>query len=317
MRSGNGALDPRARAIYCQLLAGQRPEIPDDVRLALVSARLIVGGRNSAVRPAEALSELLSRRLPADLAALRRLADLAEMLQGMAHGGLGNNAADVSGLGPAIELLTEPHQRGDAHRATISSAQHELMVVEGTVPAPTPAQITPDSIIRQAGVRWRGVQSITSMDDPELARRAIDDATVMGAEIRLAPPPPVWLTLADDRVAMLSTGPTPRSGVLVIRIPEMLQMLRQWFELLWSTATPMVAQPSADGAQAEADASTRLLMRLLATGLTDEAIGRLLGVSPRTIRRRVADLEAKAGASNRFQLALRAAQLGWISATPA
>lgn len=51
----------------------------------------------------------------------------------------------------------------------------------------------------------------------------------------------------------------------------------------------------------------------LAAGLKDEAIGRALGISARTVRRRVADLEARFGATNRIQLVARAATQGWVT----
>jgi hypothetical protein len=51
---------------------------------------------------------------------------------------------------------------------------------------------------------------------------------------------------------------------------------------------------------------------LLLAGMTDDAIGRQLGLARRTVVRRVHELMARAKASNRLQLILRAAQLGWI-----
>lgn len=309
-------MSPRALDIYLQLLAGRRPEIPDDVRTALVCAHLLVGGMDSAVRPTDALNDLFARRLPAALHDLGKLVELADTLQGVTRALTGQHGDDGAlESSPAIELLMETRQRGDAHRAAISGAQHELMIVEGAMPTPRPTQITPASVTRQPGARWREIHSLSSMRDPELARRALEHIPTFGVEVRLIPTPPVWLTVADDEVALISTGPTPRSGVLLVRVPEMVQMMRQWFDVLWVTATP-VSPEVGEATPEHAEASTQRLLRLLATGLTDDAIGRLLGVSPRTIRRRVAELEAVAGATNRLQLALRAAELGWVPRPP-
>lgn len=79
-------------------------------------------------------------------------------------------------------------------------------------------------------------------------------------------------------------------------------MLRQWFEVRWVKATPMTGAVATNTSQEVAAAATQNLLRLLATGRTDEAVGRLLGVSPRTIRRRVSELETAAGATNRCRL---------------
>ncbi|MQA79122.1 MAG: HTH domain-containing protein [Streptosporangiales bacterium] len=54
------------------------------------------------------------------------------------------------------------------------------------------------------------------------------------------------------------------------------------------------------------------MLELLGAGLKDDAIARTLGVSSRTVRRRVAELEDRFGAANRIQLVARAAVHGWI-----
>jgi DNA-binding NarL/FixJ family response regulator len=54
------------------------------------------------------------------------------------------------------------------------------------------------------------------------------------------------------------------------------------------------------------------LITFLAQGLTDEAIGKRLGISSRTVRRRVAEITALLGARSRFQAGARAAEAGWL-----
>ncbi|MQA05382.1 MAG: HTH domain-containing protein [Streptosporangiales bacterium] len=54
------------------------------------------------------------------------------------------------------------------------------------------------------------------------------------------------------------------------------------------------------------------MLEYLAAGMKDEAIARALGVSARTVRRRVAHLESCFGATNRIQLVARAATSGWV-----
>lgn len=49
------------------------------------------------------------------------------------------------------------------------------------------------------------------------------------------------------------------------------------------------------------------LLRLLATGLSDQAIGRRLDMSRRTVQRRVRSLMDLFGVQTRFQLGMRAA----------
>ena len=53
-------------------------------------------------------------------------------------------------------------------------------------------------------------------------------------------------------------------------------------------------------------------LRLLAHGLKDDAVARHLGVSVRTARRFIADLHERAGAASRFELGVKAKELGWL-----
>jgi DNA-binding NarL/FixJ family response regulator len=50
----------------------------------------------------------------------------------------------------------------------------------------------------------------------------------------------------------------------------------------------------------------------MATGLKDEAIARVLGVSRRTVQKHVSDTVRILGARTRFQAALLAAERGWL-----
>lgn len=77
--------------------------------------------------------------------------------------------------------------------------------------------------------------------------------------------------------------------------------------------------PVADGSAVEidddADIPTELhhqILSLLAQGYEDEMIARHLALDLRGLRGALMELAAHAGASNRFQLALRARELGWV-----
>lgn len=62
----------------------------------------------------------------------------------------------------------------------------------------------------------------------------------------------------------------------------------------------------------DAPADDRRLLTLLSAGLTDHAIARDLGVSERTVRRRITRLQAVLGGRTRFQLGVQAARRGWL-----
>ena len=56
----------------------------------------------------------------------------------------------------------------------------------------------------------------------------------------------------------------------------------------------------------------RFLLDQLAHGAKDEQIARTLGISLRTVRRRVAAILAELGVESRFQAGVEAARRGWL-----
>lgn len=134
-----------------------------------------------------------------------------------------------------------------------------------------------------------------------------------GAEIRTAPALPLRLVVSDRMVAILPIDSvTPRDGALVLRAPGLLTALVALFELVWRTARPLGAPRTASTLEiGETDAE---LLRVLATGATDESVSRHLGVSVRTVRRLVSALMQQLGAGSRFELGLRLGARGWGTA---
>ena len=57
---------------------------------------------------------------------------------------------------------------------------------------------------------------------------------------------------------------------------------------------------------------TRLLLKLMATGATDRAIARELGISERTVHRRIARLQLRLGVQSRFQLGALVSVKHWL-----
>jgi DNA-binding NarL/FixJ family response regulator len=79
---------------------------------------------------------------------------------------------------------------------------------------------------------------------------------------------------------------------------------------MWLRAMPL--HPSGDDLVPDYDEQLLELTRLLAAGMQDARIARYLGISERTVRRRVAEMLAALGVETKFQAALRARELGWI-----
>ncbi|XPP27726.1 MAG: helix-turn-helix domain-containing protein [Leucobacter sp.] len=85
------------------------------------------------------------------------------------------------------------------------------------------------------------------------------------------------------------------------RQPSTVTVLVQFFESLWTSAV---------GWQSAAEDDGDRILELLARGWTDERIAGDLGVSTRTVNRRVAELMRSVGAQSRFSLGMRIAPTG-------
>jgi hypothetical protein len=124
-----------------------------------------------------------------------------------------------------------------------------------------------------------------------------------GQQIRILPSVPMRLQLVDDELALLAE----EDMLIVVHPSALLGALSQLFESLWSRALPL---PTAQTGQPGAD---QRLISLLLAGLTDTASAQHLGVSQRTVQRRVAALLDELGVQTRFQagakLAFRDARL--------
>jgi DNA-binding CsgD family transcriptional regulator/sugar-specific transcriptional regulator TrmB len=136
--------------------------------------------------------------------------------------------------------------------------------------------------------------------------------TRLGGQVRTAPVLPPRMLIFDRKIAIIPTEPTDsKLGALRTTEYGFVSSLTMVFEQAWDSAIPL-------GTVITADADTGLtpldreLLKLLATGITDEAAGRRLGVSARTVRRQVAALMERLNATSRFEAGSKAAQRGWL-----
>ncbi len=108
-----------------------------------------------------------------------------------------------------------------------------------------------------------------------------------------------FAVFGESAVVALARWDDLASGYVVVRDPLVVRLYGAYFDACWRHAAPVPT-----GRDRTAD--TRLV-ELLELGMKDEAIARYLGVSLRTVRRRVASLMSVNGVDTRFQL-------GWVLA---
>ena len=151
--------------------------------------------------------------------------------------------------------------------------------------------------------------SATGLEDPKILSRAFR-MVEPGEQAPVLPSVPLKLLVVDGCRALLPLTASAAGGycAVVVWHSAVTEALQKLFELAWQQAAPL-GQAVDDGGLSE---SERTLTRLLAAGMKDEAVARHLGVSLRTLRRRVSELQERLGAASRFQLGMRASQRGWV-----
>ncbi|GAA2814400.1 transcriptional regulator [Streptomyces showdoensis] len=172
---------------------------------------------------------------------------------------------------------------------------------------------TEDSLATLArGVRQRVVYSRESLEHPGHLKDVIEPCIEAGEQARVLPSVPVKLLIIDEAYALVSLSIKEADVVntmLVVQPCGLLSALVALFEQCWRNALPFHGHDARPGGLAPAD---RRLLRLLAGGAGDEVIARELGISRRTLFRRLQILMARLGAANRFQMALQAQRSGWL-----
>lgn len=162
-----------------------------------------------------------------------------------------------------------------------------------------------------------GVDHQVLYDRSALARPARLEMTSRlveaGEQARVLHLAPTQIVLVDGEIALLPLVTTDSAveSAVVVRNCALLSAIRRIFEDLWRLAAPFTAAHGTQDAVQPSE-EERWILSLLASGATDDAIGRLMGFSARTAHRRVRELVARLGVETRFQAGMQAARLGWL-----
>jgi DNA-binding CsgD family transcriptional regulator len=169
-----------------------------------------------------------------------------------------------------------------------------------------------DEEVVNRGVKQRLIYQNSMRNDS----RSVEYARWMqsiGGETRYAAVVPPRIILIDGKLAVVPTShDRPARRAFVIREPPIVALLMELFELTWAAADRLEQNAPAPGDPDKPSSQERALLRLLAGGSTDEAAAKKLGVSVRTVRRIMADLMERLGATSRFEAGHRATQRDWL-----
>jgi DNA-binding CsgD family transcriptional regulator len=124
--------------------------------------------------------------------------------------------------------------------------------------------------------------------------------------VRCSPNPlPGRMVIIDEAVAVAAEqGSASRGVAMVVEEPVLVQGLLCLFEAVWAAC--IRAMPDSP------TLAERNLLERMATGSTDEAIARRLGISDRQVRRQIAHLLQRLEVSSRFAAGAEAVRRGWL-----
>ncbi|WP_052305175.1 helix-turn-helix transcriptional regulator [Stackebrandtia nassauensis] len=284
------AVDAAALPELCELLRG----------LGLIDTE--DDGTARPVDPRIGMSALLRRQQDGIERAVAAVTDLTDdFLDGQTR----------IGASPLTELVRGRHHLETTIRALITSARSEVAVLD-TPPYAAANSIEPaEEFSLESGVSNRAIYAAEVLENPELYDN-IRKMTAAGEQARMLPEVPLKLLVVDGSRALLPItleGDVSNSAVLV-HPSALTTALTALFEALWAKALPIFDPVGAT--HGPLDPEERELLGMLASGVKDEAIARRLGISNRTVSRRVNRLLERLGAANRFQAGLQAARQGWL-----
>ncbi|MFC0005491.1 HTH domain-containing protein [Micromonospora siamensis] len=255
--------------------------------------------------PDVALGDELLRHQQSLESARRRVAQLTEEYRA----GVRRHDADH-----LVEIITG----ADALRARLGRMQDEARVeVLWFCRANPLAMSGPENLgefpALARGVSYRAIYERDLLAEPA-ALADVEKAVRSGEQARVTDLLPVRLAVADRATAICPLVPDRASGeptAAVIGRSQLLDALLALFDSHWNAATPLLSGvgPTVDGGPS---ADERLLLSLFVAGVPDKSIASQLGVSRRTIQRRLADLMTLAGVDTRPGLAYQAARRGWL-----
>ncbi|GAA3448285.1 TrmB family transcriptional regulator [Dactylosporangium matsuzakiense] len=312
-------LDPAEQRVYrllVRLVVAGAADLADRAELPLAeAARLLESLRSKglarggpvfeALPPDVALGDVLLRRQRSLDSARRVVAGLTEEYRATTR----RRVADH-----LVEIVVGAAALRERVRDLQNSAQEEILWFCRVNPiAMSGPENTEESAALARGVRYRAIYERALLEMPG----ELDDiaASIRRGELaRVVDTLPVRLAIADRTVAICPLVPDRERDVgeptaALIRRGELLDALVALFEGFWERATPLLG---GDGEPGDPLGADRLLLSLFVAGFPDKSIASQLGVSKRTVQRRLERLMMMATVDTRAGLAYEAGRRGWL-----
>ncbi|MFD2767197.1 helix-turn-helix domain-containing protein [Micromonospora eburnea] len=269
-------------------------------------------GDFSAAPPAVALGALISERRDGLHTAELALVTLAEEHR-------------VAMAGRSISELIEVVTGIDSIRHRFAQVQHAARTqVRNFVTAPfvavPPGTNTMETVMMRRGVEYRVILERAALAEPGMIAETVTSLR-KGVHVRVVESLPIKLVLADDELGLvpLTVEAGSEPGAVLLHRSGLLSAMDALFEIVWRhahqlTLSALAGMADAHAAEVDADTPTELdrkILALLLAGLTDQVVAGQLGISLRTLQRRLRNLMDFAGVQSRMQLGWYAARHNW------
>ncbi|MEV3989075.1 LuxR C-terminal-related transcriptional regulator [Streptomyces sp. NPDC049837] len=199
-----------------------------------------------------------------------------------------------------------------ALQQAVRDCRSELMTIQPSGERHAYDLADPDLVAE--GVVHRTLYPHAARTNPTLWRH-VQTIERAGAQVRTLHQVPDRMVVCDRTTGYLAyRGGSGHHGAVEIRHPAVVSFLACVFEDAWERATPVSAPTARARERGIVDEVQRAVMRLLVSGLTDDAIARRLGVSRRTVAGHVAVISRSLGSKSRAQLGYLIARTGAVSA---
>ncbi|MFF3886320.1 transcriptional regulator TrmB [Streptomyces sp. NPDC001914] len=290
----------------------------DNALSRLVTWGLVTGSaddRFTAAPPAMALGALISQRRDGLRAAEHALVTLAEEHRA---------ATTASGIGDLIEVVTGVDAIRHRYLQVQQAARTQIRTfITAPFVALPPDENTAEPVALGRGVSFRAVLDRSVLEEPGIIHDAIDSLR-NGVQLRVADQLPMKLMLADTELGLvpLATTPDGEPGAVLLHRSGLLDAMDTLFETVWRTSHPLAltadeeAEPTVEQEAEGPTALDRRILALLLAGATDLTAATQLGLSPRTMHRRLRRLMDMAGVRTRMQLGGHAVRHGWVETPP-
>jgi DNA-binding CsgD family transcriptional regulator len=279
--------------------------------LTLLRPSREVDGELRAVHPARGLAILVRRQEEALELQRRDIESSREALttlMGEAAGGPATSRIErLEGLDAVQARLEELTGRATREVMTVvPGGPQRAAVLDAARPL--------DAELARRGLRLRSLYQDSLCSD-RANMEYVSWLAGLGVQVRTAPLLPPRMILLDQEVAVMPLDPANRRpGAALVREPGVLAALIALFEQNWEAARPLPAGAAPAGDTQGLTEAERVLLRMLSRGLTDEAAASRLGVSVRTVQRRMESLMSRLGAASRFEAGFKAASRDWLLA---